>query len=143
MLPETGRDGPEILDAILPVSRETIDRLETFVALVQKWQPAENLIAPSTLPFIWRRHVADSVQLVALFPLILRWVDLGSGAGFPGVVLACLLAETSAPKSTWWKAMPGSVRFSGKPFGRRVRRPLSTRDGSKMSWPRGTRGLRW
>ncbi len=99
MLPETGRDGPEILDAILPVSRETIDRLETFVALVQKWQPAENLIAPSTLPFIWRRHVADSVQLVALFPLILRWVDLGSGAGFPGVVLACLLAENSGRPS--------------------------------------------
>ena len=94
MLREGDRDGPEIVDAIFPVSRETMARLETFVALVRKWQPAENLVAPSTLPFVWRRHVADSAQLIAVFPIVLRWLDLGSGAGFPGVVLACLLADT-------------------------------------------------
>lgn len=86
-------DGPGVVESLLPVSRETVARLEAFVALVRKWQPAENLIAPSTLPSIWRRHVADCAQLVALFPDVYRWLDLGSGAGFPGMVLGCLLAE--------------------------------------------------
>jgi len=94
MPPEDDRDGPEILETIVPVSRETIGRLETLVGLVRKWQPAENLVAPGTLPAIWRRHVADSAQLAALFPTVRRWVDLGSGAGFPGLVLACILAKT-------------------------------------------------
>jgi len=93
MPPEGDRDGPEILETLVAVSRETIGRLETLVALVRKWQPAENLVAPSTLPTIWRRHVADSAQLAALFPDVRRWLDLGSGAGFPGLVLACILAE--------------------------------------------------
>lgn len=62
--------------------------------MVRKWQAVENLIGPKTLPTIWQRHVADSAQLVALFPDTLRWLDLGTGAGFPGVVLACLLADS-------------------------------------------------
>lgn len=86
-------DGPEVLRPILDVSRETADRLTTLVALVRKWQPAENLVAPSTLPDIWRRHVADSAQLVPLFPKARRWLDLGSGGGFPGLVLGCLLVN--------------------------------------------------
>ncbi|MCB1498010.1 MAG: 16S rRNA (guanine(527)-N(7))-methyltransferase RsmG [Bauldia sp.] len=85
-------DGPDAIRAILGVSRETLARLEALVALVRKWQPAENLVAPATLPEIWRRHVADSAQLVALFPDARRWLDLGSGGGFPGLVLGCLLA---------------------------------------------------
>ena len=86
-------DGPEALTDIVPVSRETAERLAAYVALLRKWQRAENLIAPSTLPAIWRRHVADSAQLVALFPEARRWLDLGSGAGFPGLVVAILGAE--------------------------------------------------
>ncbi|MEQ9692331.1 MAG: 16S rRNA (guanine(527)-N(7))-methyltransferase RsmG [Bauldia litoralis] len=86
-------DGPEVLRPILDVSRETADRLTTLVALVRKWQPAENLVAPSTLPDIWRRHVADGAQLVPLFPKARRWLDLGSGGGFPGLVLGCLLVD--------------------------------------------------
>ena len=53
-----------------------------------------NLIASSTIPHIWTRHVADSLQLLALAPQALRWADLGSGAGFPGMVIACALVET-------------------------------------------------
>jgi 16S rRNA (guanine527-N7)-methyltransferase len=58
------------------------------VDLLAKWQKAENLVAASTLPNLWRRHVADSAELVRLFPADRRWLDLGSGAGFPGLVVA-------------------------------------------------------
>jgi 16S rRNA (guanine527-N7)-methyltransferase len=86
-------DGPEALAPVLAVSRETLERLSIFVALLRKWQPAENLVAPSTLGTIWRRHIADSAQLVPLFPDAKIWVDIGTGAGFPGLVVACILAE--------------------------------------------------
>src|SRR5690242_4998230 len=76
------------------VSRETLERLDRYVALVLEWQKTTNLIAPSTIPEIWSRHVADSLQLWPLAPGAKLWVDLGSGGGFPGVVVACALAET-------------------------------------------------
>jgi 16S rRNA (guanine527-N7)-methyltransferase len=91
----SSKDDISALEGIVSVSRETSLRLECFVALLNKWQPAENLIAPSTLSSIWRRHVADSAQLIALFPEERIWLDLGSGAGFPGIVLAILLKDTS------------------------------------------------
>ena len=91
MPPDAG-EGPGALLDILPVSRETVGRLETFVGLVRKWQPAENLVSPATLPVLWRRHVADSAQLLPLFPTARTWLDIGSGGGFPGMVLACLVA---------------------------------------------------
>ena len=75
------------------VSRETLDRLQIFVDLVLKWQPAQNLIAPSTIPDIWTRHVADSLQTQWSYPEARTWVDIGSGGGFPGVVTAILLAD--------------------------------------------------
>jgi 16S rRNA (guanine527-N7)-methyltransferase len=81
------------VEAIYPVSRETADRLTTYVALVRKWQPSQNLIASSTLDRIWSRHVADSAQVHALLPAASRWVDFGSGAGFPGLVTAIFLAD--------------------------------------------------
>ena len=59
----------------------------------REWQQRMNLIASSTEPKLWTRHVADSLQLLALAPQAQIWVDLGSGAGFPGVVLACALAD--------------------------------------------------
>ncbi|MCR9136927.1 MAG: 16S rRNA (guanine(527)-N(7))-methyltransferase RsmG [Alphaproteobacteria bacterium] len=79
---------------IYPVSRETLERLEHFVDLFTKWSKAINLVAPSTLPDIWRRHIADSLQLYALNPGPNVWLDLGSGGGFPGVVTAIALLET-------------------------------------------------
>jgi 16S rRNA (guanine527-N7)-methyltransferase len=78
---------------LTPVSRETEGRLDRFVALLLEWQVKTNLVAPSTLPQLWSRHVSDSLQLLDLAPAAKRWVDLGSGGGFPGVVLACALAE--------------------------------------------------
>ncbi|MGJ4896420.1 16S rRNA (guanine(527)-N(7))-methyltransferase RsmG [Bradyrhizobium oligotrophicum] len=79
--------------ALTPVSRETEHRLDRYVALLLEWQAKTNLIAPSTLPHLWTRHIADSLQLLDLAPDARIWIDLGSGGGFPGVVLACALAE--------------------------------------------------
>ncbi len=80
--------------ALTPVSRETEERLDRFVQLLLQWQAKTNLVAASTLPHLWSRHVSDSLQLLHLAPTAKIWVDLGSGGGFPGVVLACALAET-------------------------------------------------
>ena len=79
---------------LTPVSRETEARLDRYVDLLLEWQAKTNLVAPSTLPNLWTRHIADSLQLLALAPAAKVWLDLGSGGGFPGVVLACALAET-------------------------------------------------
>jgi 16S rRNA (guanine527-N7)-methyltransferase len=80
--------------ALTPVSTETEARLDRYVSLLLEWQATTNLVAPSTLPKLWTRHVADSLQLLRRAPAAKIWVDLGSGGGFPGVVLACALAET-------------------------------------------------
>src|ERR1700679_4129466 len=80
--------------ALTPVSHETAARLDRYVALLLEWQAKTNLVAPSTLPHLWTRHISDSLQLLALARSAGIWVDLGSGGGFPGVVLANALAET-------------------------------------------------
>ena len=79
---------------LTPVSRETEARLERYVDLLREWQAKTNLVAPSTLPTLWTRHVANSLQLLTLAPSAKIWIDLGSGGGFPGIVLACALADT-------------------------------------------------
>jgi len=81
--------------ALTPVSRETEMRLDRYVELLGEWQAKTNLVAPSTLPHLWTRHISDSLQLLTLVPDAKVWIDLGSGGGFPGVVLACALADTS------------------------------------------------
>jgi 16S rRNA (guanine527-N7)-methyltransferase len=80
--------------ALTPARPETVARLDRYVGLLLEWQTKTNLIAPSTLPNLWTRHVSDSLQLLGLAPSAKIWLDLGSGGGFPGVVLACALAET-------------------------------------------------
>ena len=77
---------------LTPVSRETKKRLELFVDLLLVWQKKTNLVAPSTLNELWTRHIADSLQLVPLAPEARTWVDFGSGGGFPGIPIACMLA---------------------------------------------------
>src|SRR5262245_47006349 len=81
--------------SLTPVSRETAERLDRFVDLLLERQQQHNLIAESTTPVLWTRHIADSLQLLALAKkenIEARvWADLGSGAGFPGLVLACAL----------------------------------------------------
>lgn len=91
-LEQLGEDRARVL-ADANVSRETSERLDRFVALFLRWQNAINLIAPSTIPEIWTRHIADSLQLLSVAPDAKLWVDLGSGGGFPGLVIACALAE--------------------------------------------------
>jgi len=84
--------------ALTPVSRETEARLDRYLELLREWQAKTNLVAPSTLPQLWTRHVADSLQLLSLAPQAKIWIDLGSGGGFPGIVLACALAETEGTR---------------------------------------------
>ena len=79
--------------ALCPVSRETEMRLDAYVALLLRWQSKLNLVASSTLPQLWTRHIADSLQLLPLAPQARVWADLGSGGGFPGLPLACALAD--------------------------------------------------
>ena len=91
--------GPQKFASLFNVSRETLERLELYVELLRTWQKAVNLIAPSTIDEIWHRHVGDSAQIVD----ILResdsakksgiWLDMGSGAGFPGLVAAIMLSQ--------------------------------------------------
>jgi 16S rRNA (guanine527-N7)-methyltransferase len=95
--------GPKDFLIAFPVSRETLDRLITYVALLSRWQNTINLVSPSTLTDLWHRHVADSAQLYASA----RdgggdghWLDVGSGAGFPGLVLAIMAAEHGGTRHT-------------------------------------------
>ena len=89
--------GPEDFAAAFGASRETLDRLAIYERLLRQWQKTINLVAPSTLDAIWHRHFADSAQLLPLAPEAATWVDLGSGAGFPGMVVAILLANGVRP----------------------------------------------
>ncbi len=69
-------------------------RLEIFISILEKWNPAINLVSPASLAAVWDRHVADSVQVLQLCPPDAQhWVDLGSGGGFPGMVVAILAAD--------------------------------------------------
>ena len=74
-----------------PVSRETEEKLEAFIAFLKREAASQNLISASTLDHIWDRHIVDSAQLLRFCPASPQtWIDLGSGAGFPGIVVALL-----------------------------------------------------
>ena len=110
---------PQALAAQFDVSRETMDRLAAYVALVEKWQKRVNLVSASTLPDIWARHIWDSAQLAPLVPpATSRILDVGSGAGFPGLVLAalcdaeCHLVESDQKKAIFLQTV---VRECGIP----------------------------
>jgi 16S rRNA (guanine527-N7)-methyltransferase len=91
--------GPDDFAAAFDVSRETIDRLGVYERLLHQWQKAVNLVAPASLDAVWHRHFADSAQLLRLAPPgPQHWIDLGSGAGFPGLVIAILLAGSPSPR---------------------------------------------
>jgi 16S rRNA (guanine527-N7)-methyltransferase len=78
---------------LTPVSRETLARLDRMVEVLLPVAAHTNLIARSTLPQLWTRHIADSLQLLSLAPDAKCWIDLGSGAGFPGLVIACAITD--------------------------------------------------
>ena len=82
----------------LDVSRETLDRLKQYAGLLRKWNPRINLVATSTLDDLWTRHIVDSAQLYDLAPHPTRhWVDIGSGGGFPGLVIAIMAIDAGSP----------------------------------------------
>jgi len=84
--------------ALMQLHGEAERRLALYEALLRKWQPKLNLVAASTLPALWMRHFADSWQVHAACPDARVWVDLGSGAGFPGLVTAILLAQQAGTR---------------------------------------------
>jgi 16S rRNA (guanine527-N7)-methyltransferase len=99
---------PEEFQAATGVSRETVERLRAYEALLRKWQRSINLVGAATLDDVWRRHFLDSAQLLPLAPAeATRWIDVGSGAGFPGLVVAILrgpgihLIESDARKAAF------------------------------------------
>ncbi len=86
-------NSPKDFQSRFSVSRESVERLEIYHEQLLKWQNIQNLVAPSTLDEVWHRHFADSAQLVPFVGEPKTIIDLGAGAGFPGLVLAILLAE--------------------------------------------------
>ncbi|GJE36388.1 16S rRNA (guanine(527)-N(7))-methyltransferase RsmG [Methylobacterium persicinum] len=103
------------------VSRETTQSLDTYVAQLARWQTVKNLVGPSTLSEVWSRHVADALQLLTLAPDAKTWLDLGSGAGIPGLILAIAgrergirvtLVESNARKCAF---LTEAARLTGAP----------------------------
>ena len=84
--------GPGGFAEAFKVPRETIHRLTRYAEILEQWQKRTNLVSPSTLPVLWSRHFADSAQLCGLASKARLWLDLGSGAGFPGLVVAVIQA---------------------------------------------------
>jgi 16S rRNA (guanine527-N7)-methyltransferase len=116
---ETSADRAQVF-AQHSVSRETSERLDAFVDLLLTWQRTTNLIAPSTIADVWTRHIADSLQLLRWAPTAQRWVDLGSGGGLPGLVIACAmqapasvdLVESNSKKAAFLRE---AARVTGAP----------------------------
>ncbi|MBA3448650.1 MAG: 16S rRNA (guanine(527)-N(7))-methyltransferase RsmG [Pseudaminobacter sp.] len=112
------------------VSRETFSRLAAFEEAFQKWAVRINLSAPSTLSDAWNRHILDSAQLIRLAPDAIKWVDLGSGGGFPGLVIAFLLmeresasidlVESNRKKASFLQAMIGQFNLPARVHAARI-----------------------
>ncbi|MGH6762216.1 MAG: 16S rRNA (guanine(527)-N(7))-methyltransferase RsmG [Phyllobacterium sp.] len=120
-----------MLKEIVPnVSRETISDLEAFEILFRKWAKAINLASPSTLDDLWSRHIIDSVQLIPLAQSAKYWVDLGSGGGFPGIVIALFLksvegslislVESNGKKAAFLRTALGQFSAPGKVYAQRI-----------------------
>ena len=91
--PPVAISGPDDFAEAFKVPRETIHRLSLYAELLAERQTRHNLVSSKTIPELWQRHFADSAQLLALAPNTKTWLDLGSGAGFPGLVVAILAAN--------------------------------------------------
>lgn len=123
--------GPDDFDADFDVSRETLDKLKLYASTLAKWQKAKNLVANSTIEEQWQRHFLDSAQL---FPLIrhchpteqLNILDVGSGAGFPGLVLAVMglghasMVEANGRKCTFMNNVIREVAASATVINERI-----------------------
>lgn len=111
------------------VSRETADDLIDFETLFKKWSKAINLASPNTLDNLWERHILDSVQIFNLAPQAKNWLDLGSGGGFPGIVLALMLKQTggyirlvesNGKKSAFLRTALAQFKAPGQVFNTRI-----------------------
>ena len=112
------------------VPRETIARLETHKRLLTDWSERMNRVGPKELELYWSRHALDSAQLLRLAPDAKRWVDLGSGAGFPGIVVSCFLAdqpeaavhlvESTGKKCAFLQAVSDEAGLPAKVFNARI-----------------------
>jgi len=119
------------------VSHETLEKLKLYERLLIQWQKAVNLVAPATIPQIWRRHFADSAQLLPLAPDARIWVDLGSGGGFPGLAIAIMLAnqkeccvhliESNARKSAFLSEVARQTAAPAKIHNARITDAAATR----------------
>ncbi|MER0236542.1 16S rRNA (guanine(527)-N(7))-methyltransferase RsmG [Fulvimarina sp. MAC8] len=117
----------ERFTARFDVSRETLDGLDRYVALLTDWQTRMNLVAPSTLATVWERHIADSLQLEALLPPFETCSDLGSGGGLPGIVIAIMrtdskvhLVESVGKKATFLRAVADDLGLNTHVHARRI-----------------------
>ncbi len=107
------------------VSRETLERLDRYAAVLAEWQEKMNLVGPSTLPNIWNRHFRDSAQLLTLLPPAAhkrQWLDIGAGGGFPGLVIAAMgggivhQVESIAKKARFLSAATEAMELQGQNF---------------------------
>ncbi len=104
--------GPEEFAAASHVSRETLARLERYAQTLADWNGRHNLVSAASLDELWHRHIWDSAQLFPLIPIGARsLVDLGSGAGFPALVLACLLRERDGVRVVLYESVAKKCRF--------------------------------
>ena len=112
---------------LLNVSRETIDKFELYLTLLEKWQRRINLVSNSTLADAWQRHILDSGQLAAYYPpQPLQILDVGSGAGFPGLVLAIMggvtvdLVESNQRKAVFLSTVIRELGLPAKVHNQRI-----------------------
>ncbi|WP_025051802.1 16S rRNA (guanine(527)-N(7))-methyltransferase RsmG [Sulfitobacter noctilucae] len=119
------------MDPKINVSRETMQKLEAFASLVQKWTPKINLVSKHSLDDLWARHIWDSAQLLELAPQQGRWVDLGSGGGFPAIIIAILspekghdheliMVESDQRKSVFLRTALRELNLSGTVISERI-----------------------
>jgi len=113
--------------ADLNVPRETIEQLRHYVSLLCKWQSHINLVSSASLPDVWRRHILDSAQLAPLTPEApVHLMDIGSGAGFPGLVLAIVtghhvtLVESDQRKAVFLKTVIRELGLSAEVKNNRI-----------------------
>ena len=112
---------------LINVSRETLCQFEAYLALLEKWQPRINLVANSTMVDVWQRHILDSAQLVKFYPPNTKKIlDVGSGAGFPGLVLAIMgnvevdLVESDQRKAIFLTTVIRSLGLPAKVHNQRI-----------------------
>jgi 16S rRNA G527 N7-methylase RsmG len=112
--------GSDDFAAAFGASPKAVERLVVYERLLRQWQKAVNLVAPSTLDAVWHRHFADSAQLVPLAPPGTRtWIDLGAGAGFPGLVVAILLTHGVRPLASTVDGITEAGREGSDPISTR------------------------